>query len=1021
MVQGVVSPGDTRRGTGFRTAWLALGVVLVALVGAPRVYAADGSPASDGGAAQTQPSDAPGSQANAPQASSSQAADQPAVGESTKPNASDGPSTPNAPDGPSQAKGPKSTAAEPDTGASSTPAASQGVAVGSGSEQDGSVGQGANAAATAHQQGVGNSQSSVKVDKPGNGPPVSQENQAAAGAEATAAAETSAPVTSEQSAAAVAAATQTDTQNTAVTVRVGSPGDNGAVEQANASGATATTSVMPPETGESTVDESAVAVTTQDGVTNTNVSIRVFSPGNDGAVAQTNTAVAAADTSGDDGATAEATQNGVQNTNVSIRVASPGTSEAVAQQSTASAGTGVAVSTTTNGLDTNLSVVVDGNGIQQPGANGLQVWEWTWNWDRDESASADALLDTQPASWDWLWGSVNGQKGGAFGQVTSQTVGSDDLDAGSWTWNWSWARAGAPNWKWQWDWAAPVSCASCIWIWNWTWNWTGQPVPTGSTPPPAQTPNGSGTPDQANVAVAEAQASVTAVVMQAIAQDGEGPGGRYAGQLVTVEQAAEATAAASQFDVGTVATANRLGAQVNRVVSSASATVRGGVEQHAEQTMLVDEEGDDAATLWSGQEVDLVQQARADVHAVQRDVSLRTRDTVVAAAQASAAASADVDQRVVQDALVDSGTTEQWAGQLTLVEQLADAASVVEQTGTASSGSVGRTARAQSAAGALAQIDQGLVQRAARGGGLASQTAMQVVYVGQDGSAIAMTTQQVGGAASALASSDASATNRALVVQQGVQESSGALSLDIQDLTQQSIVVQTAVAVSISAGGIAGRAAVANCAIVQQTAGQSVAGGSGSSVGQDLSAFCTPPAPLASSAETEHASSAVAARHAVVSGVGVVPPDDGGDVQLFHSLFHPLFHQRFSAAARRSRATTPRVPPVRSGSDAERPVIGSPAPTQISVPRPTQARLDTRPGDHAGAGDAGREPPLPPAGGPPMWVSALAAATGSGTGPSGIAAIPDSFMLVPPLLLRAREGSVVRRPIEVLSQVDVPV
>ena len=364
------------------------------------------------------------------------------------------------------------------------------------------------------------------------------------------------------------------------------------------------------------------------------------------------------------------------------------------------------------------------------------------------------------------------------------------------------------------------------------------------------------------MAVAEAQASVTAVVMQAIAQDGEGPGGRYAGQLVTVEQAAEATAAASQFDVGTVATANRLGAQVNRVVSSASATVRGGVEQHAEQTMLVDEEGDDAATLWSGQEVDLVQQARADVHAVQRDVSLRTRDTVVAAAQASAAASADVDQRVVQDALVDSGTTEQWAGQLTLVEQLADAASVVEQTGTASSGSVGRTARAQSAAGALAQIDQGLVQRAARGGGLASQTAMQVVYVGQDGSAIAMTTQQVGGAASALASSDASATNRALVVQQGVQESSGALSLDIQDLTQQSIVVQTAVAVSISAGGIAGRAAVANCAIVQQTAGQSVAGGSGSSAGQDLSAFCTPPA-LASSAETEHASSAVAARHAV--------------------------------------------------------------------------------------------------------------------------------------------------------------
>ena len=399
------------------------------------------------------------------------------------------------------------------------------------------------------------------------------------------------------------------------------------------------------------------------------------------------------------------------------------------------------------------------------------------------------------------------------------------------------------------------------------------------------------------------------------------------------------------------------------------------------------------------------------------DISLRTRDTVVAAAQASAAAAADVDQRVVQDALVDSGTTDQWAGQLTLVEQLADAVSVVEQTGTATSRSVGRTARAQSSAGALAQIEQDLVQRAARGGGLASQTAMQIVYVGQDGSAIAMTTQQVGGAASPLASSDASATNRALVVQQGVQESTGALGVDIQDLTQQSIVVQTAVAVSISAGGIAGRAAVANCAIVQQTAGQSVAGGPGSPAGQDLSAFCAPPA-IASSCRDR-------ARFFRGRGTawrrGRSRGRAAGRRRRRSAVPLSLFHQRFSAAARRTRATTPRFPPVRSGTDAARPVTGSPASTQISVPRPTQARLDTRPGDHAGAGAAGTEPPLPPAGGPPMWVSAPAAATGSGTGPSGIAAIPDSFVLVPPLLLRAREGSVVRRPIEALSQVDVPV
>ena len=88
-------------GRGLRTGLLGLAAVLVALVVAPRLYAADDTPAPNGGAAQAQPADAPGTQATAPEASSSQAADQPAASESTTPNASDGPSTPNASDGPS--------------------------------------------------------------------------------------------------------------------------------------------------------------------------------------------------------------------------------------------------------------------------------------------------------------------------------------------------------------------------------------------------------------------------------------------------------------------------------------------------------------------------------------------------------------------------------------------------------------------------------------------------------------------------------------------------------------------------------------------------------------------------------------------------------------------------------------------------------------------------------------------------------------------------------------------------------
>jgi hypothetical protein len=161
----------------------------------------------------------------------------------------------------------------------------------------------------------------------------------------------------------------------------------------------------------------------------------------------------------------------------------------------------------------------------------------------------------------------------------------------------------------------------------------------------------------------------------------------------------------------------------------------------------------------------------------------------------------------------------------------------------------------------------------------------------------------------------------------------------------------------------------------------------------------------------EAAPASAAALVAPASAVGPPPPDD---------LEVALFHGRPSAAAPTARAITPRVVPVRPESGAERPVPGSSFVTRISVPPPTQARLDTRPAGHAEDGDAGRKPPLPPAGDPPSWVSALAAAA-SGAGPSGIASILLAFTLVPPLVSRARQGSVVRRPIGVFSQADVPV
>ena len=1011
-------------------------VVSVALAVAPIVHAADGPPTSGADLAQTQ---AVTGQATPPeqvtQPATQQAAAAPgradggAVSETVGSGEASGSGGPASAGGDHPAADTDQGAAEkangdgnksasaPDTAGAQGSEPESDVPQPSGAEQETSVAQTAAAAAAATQDGVGNTAFTVQLDQPGDEAPLTQANQAQGNAQAGVDAESSTPATTDQAASADATGTQSDVQNTAVTVRVGSPGGNGAVHQSNTAGAHAATSVTPPAKGHATNAESAVAAAAQDGASNTNVSIRVFSPGSDGTVGQSNHAAAAAETSGPDGASATATQAGARNTNVSIRVESDGTTGAVTQMSGSTAtasGDGDATATTQGGLDTDLSVVVDGNDLVKPGDGGLQIWEWTWTWDRDESL--DAPLDIQPSSWNWVWGSAGAPAGAQATQLTP-APGSATYTAGSWTWNWDWDRSGAPNWVWDWDFAGQLPCGSCVWIWNWTWDWTGQPVQTGSTATDGESSNTPETPpDQANLAFAGAEASVTGYVAQTINQDGVGEEAQYAGQLVSVDQSADAVATATQSDVGTLVMGNELVPQLNLVVSHAAATVRADLSQQVDQAMLVGGEGD--AAQWSGQEIDVVQAARASVRSGQSGITLRSGGAARAEGVAAATTVADVEQRVAQEALVVGGTTDQWAGQLTLVEQVGEAVSVVDQTAATVPHFVGGSARAHGISGAVAVVDQKLVQSAARGGGIGSQTGMQTVYVGQDGSSIATTTQQTGSAAGP-ATSEARAINQALVVQDGLQQSTGALVLDVQDLSQQSIVVQSAIAVSTSAGGIAGVAVVFNCAAVQQSAGQSLAGGTGVPESRDISTFCAPPAAVSDTAQSTAGLESTVSRvfatpPAVEASAGGVLMDDL-DVMVFHD------HRRLSPAARGTRATTPRLRLVRPEQASERLAPESPAMTQISAPRPTQARLDTRPGDHAGVGDAGTEPPLPPAGGPPSWVSAFAPAAASGAGPSGIAAILADFALVPPLLLRAREGSVVRRPIDVLSRVDVPV
>jgi len=185
--------------------------------------------------------------------------------------------------------------------------------------------------------------------------------------------------TNDQAATALSLATQTGASNSNIPVRVLSPGDDGSVEQANGvdsdataanlnatgqsadqdqSGAGGTQAIG--QSADSEQDAAAASKAEQVGAKNTNISVRVLSPGNDGDVSQANTVESDAtaanvnltgqhadqDQSGAGGtqaigqsaksdqkaaALSVAKQHGASNTNVPVRVLSPGDGGSVEQ------------------------------------------------------------------------------------------------------------------------------------------------------------------------------------------------------------------------------------------------------------------------------------------------------------------------------------------------------------------------------------------------------------------------------------------------------------------------------------------------------------------------------------------------------------------------------------------------------------------------------------------------------------------------------------------------------------------
>jgi hypothetical protein len=237
-----------------------------------------------------------------------------------------------------------------------------------------------------------------------------------------------------QDADADADSTQIAPENTNVTIRVFSPGDNGPVTQSNDSialagalnGNNTAQDVSQSQSGSGTgstqvagqsadnhQDADADADSKQVHPQNTNVSVRIFSPGDDGPVSQSNTSIAGAlaangnettqsveqdqtgggpggsstqiagqkaDNDQDADADADSKQVHPQNTNVSVRIFSPGDNGPVTQSNTSAAG---ALAANTN---TTCQCITQ----SQSGGPGAQIAGQLAKSEQDADADADS-------------------------------------------------------------------------------------------------------------------------------------------------------------------------------------------------------------------------------------------------------------------------------------------------------------------------------------------------------------------------------------------------------------------------------------------------------------------------------------------------------------------------------------------------------------------------------------------------------------------------------------------------------
>jgi hypothetical protein len=480
--------------------------------------------------------------------------------------------------------------------------------------------------ASANQSNPNNTNVEVRIDSPGDIGPVDQSNEAsaAAGAGGTG----SAAGGNAGGNNANASATQTSPQNVNVVVRIDSPGDNGAVGQTNA--ATATAGAGPHGSAATAGDDPAGTFTTDQLVTTSGSStvdnngelvqsIDQDQGGN--APASAKPAGAAASQPGATTGSATATQADALNANVSVRIDSPGSDGDVNQSNAATRrGPDGKVVTVSGGSNIDIALSLTGS-VGENAALENWVWNWVWDggWTPPPGLAGATVVPTDGTLWNWLWRDLPATAPGSATSAAASAPAIAGPPPEQGYWLWTWTWVLADESTWSRTWR--VAC-ECSWVWNWTWDWSEE-LPSLALPLTAA-PTGEAAPDADDASVAAEFDPAT---------DG-GP--------VTQTNTATATATATvELDAAALVVVTQTGSDPLLALQGAGSDQRLVNQQVAQAAAQADQLRPRNVSVTLGYPVESVTQANA------------------VSAEAEAATLADVEQAVAQEQRGDDAT-EQW-------------------------------------------------------------------------------------------------------------------------------------------------------------------------------------------------------------------------------------------------------------------------------------------------------------------------------------------------------------------------